>query len=277
MPTPQPRRRRFAPFLLLATLLAPTHAGTAAPPDPTRLNAIQHALLRAGDWLASFPAEELRFDAAVGLWHIRQRIYSGPVRSAWRRARKVADRDHDNPLRRIWDESAAASQDVTTGWTAPACEGGRVDADRVVIEALYCSENGWRAATSRYIAGPMRDGGGRHTARALWAIYLAQSNGCLPEGEYLRVAAALQQELRDHQAIDLHPTSTRDVDLYAERLLMLVLTGNDDAPLPEWIDRLLALQNTDGSWGTPEEGEDPYLRYHATMVAAWALATWPQP
>jgi hypothetical protein len=31
-------------------------------------------------------------------------------------------------------------------------------------------------------------------------------------------------------------------------------------------------QNADGSWGIEGDGEPAYRRFHATMLAAWALA-----
>lgn len=230
------------------------------------------ALLRAGRWLASFPPEKLRFDAAVGLWHIRQRYYSEPIDTAWRTAREIADRDTDNPLRRFWDASTDPPLEETSFWIVPTSSEQRVNTNRVVGEALYCAERGWRPETSRYVAGPMRDSGGYQTAHALWALYLAARNGCLADGEYLRLAPDLQRELRDHEPVEFQPSETLDVDLFAERLLMLIMTGDTGAPVDSWIDALLALQNEDGSWGIDRPGENPYFRYHATMVAVWAFA-----
>jgi len=245
--------------------------------DPTRRHRIQMAILGAGEWLAAFPPDRLHFDAAVGLWHIRQRVYSQPMRAAWRRAREIADRDGNNPLRRFWDASLVLPADVTSSWDVPQGSGERVDPDRVIAEALYCADNGWRPETSRYIAGPMRDGGGDQTAHALWALSLAETNGCLREGEYLRVAPDLQQELRDHQPSEFDPETTLDIELYAERILMLLLTGDDGTPIETWLDTLITLQNDDGGWGIERSGDNRYALHRATVAAVWALSLWPEP
>ena len=41
-----------------------------------------------------------------------------------------------------------------------------------------------------------------------------------------------------------------------------------------WAGSIVDSQDDDGSWGVPVDGEDPYHRYHATMISAWALAEW---
>ena len=233
------------------------------------------ALIRAGGWLASFPAEDLQIDAAVGLWHIRQHVQSPSLYRAWKRAEEVAERSVDNPMRRFWDPEATAPTSVTAGWDVPAAGAGRADSTRVVIEALHCAENGWRPEATQYVAGPMRDGGGAHSTHALWAVHLARQNDCLIDAIFNPLVVSLQQELREHQPADFRPESTIDIDRYAGRLLMLVLTEDFEPPLPEWFERLVDLQNPDGSWGIDDRsGEDPYLRYHATLLATWALAAW---
>jgi hypothetical protein len=248
---------------------------TYGPPHPSpERSAVKEALDRAGPWLAAFPAEDLRFDAAVGLWHIRQHVDSEALRSAWERAREIADRDDDNPLRSFWDRSMTAPAEATAGWEVPNEGARRVNTNRVISEALHCAGNGWRPETTRYVAGPMRDDGGFHTTHALWAVHIARRNGCLSAAEYRSLAATLQRELRGHQSGDFRPGSTREIDLYGERLLMLLLTEDRGPPVPDWVVRLAGLQNDDGSWGIEAAGEDHYARYHATMVAAWALAVW---
>ncbi|MBL8957012.1 MAG: hypothetical protein JNK82_39935 [Myxococcaceae bacterium] len=79
----------------------------------------------------------------------------------------------------------------------------------------------------------------------------------------------MRVELKKAQPVDIGPASL-DVDLYAERLLFLLLAGERDTTLSQWAKKLIARQNADGSWGAP--GERPYEQFHATMVAAWALA-----
>jgi len=77
-------------------------------PSPAGPRNVDGAIARAAEWLALFPEENLRFDAAVGLWHIRQLFDSKALGLAWTRAEKVADRDDDNPLRRFWDATATS-------------------------------------------------------------------------------------------------------------------------------------------------------------------------
>ncbi len=67
------------------------------------------------------------------------------------------------------------------------------------------------------------------------------------------------------------------MDLYAERLLMLLMTRAWlPDPLPgggqPFVQTLLASQQNDGSWSL--EAPSPYHGYHATMLSTWALATW---
>ncbi|MBD3869395.1 MAG: hypothetical protein IFK94_14840 [Acidobacteria bacterium] len=244
-------------------------SATATPPveDP-----IGQAVQRAGNWLVSFPEEQLRFDAAIGLHGIRQRIDSDPLQAAWERAARVAERDSDNPMRRFWLPDASSPREATSGWIAPGPADERVNTNRVIAEALHCRENGWRPETTAYIIGPMRDEGGYHTVHGLWALTIARSNGCIPEADFRHPAELLLKEIRQAQAGAAEPHATLEIDLFAERLLMTLLANPAAGEAPDWAARLLALQNEDGSWGTAAEGERAYYRYHATMTAAWALA-----
>jgi hypothetical protein len=65
------------------------------------------------------------------------------------------------------------------------------------------------------------------------------------------------------------------LDLYAERLLMVELAGDRGPDIDEWRRRLIEAQSPDGGFGELAPDQDPYLRYHATVVAAWALAVHP--
>jgi hypothetical protein len=232
------------------------------------------ALERAAEWMAAFPPQSLRFDAAMALIMTRKTVDSAALRSAFERARSVADRDDDNPQRRFWTPNFTAPPEHTSRWIVPTAPGTRVNTNRVVAEALFCKENGWRPETMRYLCGPMRDEGGYGTTHALWALDLAHRNGCVTADAYEGCAADLQRELAGTQPSPFEPRTTLDIDLYAERLLSTVRTGYPNAVVDQWARTLLALQGPDGSWGVPAAQEDPYYRYHATMVATWALAEW---
>src|ERR1041385_3420887 len=114
---------------------------------------------RAGDWMARFPPEKLRFDAAIGLAAILEHAHGPALRTAYNRTKEVADHDTDNPLRRAFDPTNRADKSVTAGWEIPK-PGERVNVNRIVAEALHCRENGIRPEALDYATGAMRDQGG---------------------------------------------------------------------------------------------------------------------
>ncbi len=221
---------------------------------------------RAAEWLAQFPTEQLRFDAAIGTGELA-RLRPGPAtQRAFDRARAVADRDDDHPQRRFWLPSHTVTKSSVTSWSA---SDAKVNINRVIDEALWCDVHGLRPQSVTYAGGAMRDGGGYRSTHALWGLVIARDKKCLDGKGFEKASAAVRAELRAAQPEAIGP-ATLDVDLYAERLLFLLLAGERDAALKGWAQKLTARQNTDGSWGAP--GERPYEQFHATMVAAWALA-----
>lgn len=247
----------------------PSRAGSSSPAAAPTAEA---AIDRAATWLAAFPPDHLRFDAAIGLAAIRARTDSDALRAAYTRAREVSDRDTDNPLRRGFDDTARVAPAVSTGWALPRPGERRANVNRVVAEAMHCKENGIRPETLAYIAGPMRDEGGYQTTHALWALAIARDHGCLTDFEAR--ARPLVAELREHQPA-APETAVSAMDLYAERLLMIELAGDHGPDLDGWRRNLLDAQAPDGGFGALAPDQDPYLRYHATLVAAWALAVHP--
>lgn len=244
-------------------------------PGPcSRLDRVELALVRAARWMATFDEGPTRFDAAVALHEIRETVDSDTLRTAFAAARQRADGDHDHPQRRFWIADFASEAKHTSRWAVPGEPGQRVNVNKVLHEALYCKEYGWRPATMAYVCGPMRDAGGYETTHGLWALAIAVENGCLKDADYIPCARALHAELAAAQPAELRPQVTLDVDLYAERLLQPLMTGFVDPAIERWVDALLAVQNPDGSWGIRREGEDPYYRYHATMMSAWSFSEW---
>jgi len=225
---------------------------------------------RAARWIVQF-SDEPRPDAAIGLSQIQRLVDNDDLRRASDAARAVSDRSPDDPQRRLWLPDFRSAAEHTSRWTIPGAA-GRVDSSLVISEALHCSENGWRAETTAYVCGAMRDGGGGETARGLWALTIARANGCLgdPASD---CAGELQKELAKAQPAKLEAPAVLDIDLYAERMLMLLLSGYDNAGLHAWGRSLVALQLADGSWGTIAD-EEPHRRYRATVVSTWALAEW---
>jgi hypothetical protein len=224
--------------------------------------------------MARFPPGELRFDAAVMLSGIRTSVDGTSLRGAFETARLRADVDHDHPHRRLWDPGFRSPPKDTAAWAAPAAGATRVNPNLVISEALHCAENGWRDATTAYVCGPMRDQGGYHTTHGLWALVIARERRCVDADGTAACLAALQAEIVAAQPEPLRPERSLDVDLYAERLLTLVLSGAKDAVVERSVDGLLEAQDADGSFGVRVPGEQPYHRFHATGIATWALAEW---
>lgn len=232
--------------------------------------AVDLVLNRAAHWMAAYD-KVLRFDAAIGLSQIRRIVDSPELERAWTAAVAVADADHDHPHRRFWRADLHSPPAHTSEWLAPA-SGERVNSNLVLSEALHCSENGWRSQTTAYVCGPMRDAGGYQSTHALWALALAQQSGCL-EDAALACVRDVQKEVAQAQPAKLEPRKTLDIDLYAERLLVLLLSGYDGPQIHTWARTLIGVQDGAGSWGVAAE-EEPYYRYHATNATTWALAEW---
>jgi hypothetical protein len=233
----------------------------------------QHAVEHAADFMAAFPVAQLQFDSAIGLSAIRARTSGLRLDDALTHARHYADLDADNPLRRAFDPGFVVAAEKTAQWEVPAPGAPRVNVNRVVIEALHCAQNGLRPATLDYLSGPMRDGGGYQTTHALWALTIARDAGCVKLDEFNRRAGPLVAELRAANGSKPGPAAL-DVDLFAERTLMIELAGARDDQVTRWVQALIAAQNKDGSFGAEIDGggEPPYWRFHATMTAAWAIA-----
>jgi len=251
--------------LALVVLAACRSATTAPAPGP--------AVDRAAVWLAAFPPDQLRFDAAIGLSQIVRKADSEPARRAYAAARARADRDDDSPLRRIFDDTARVPAGAINRWTVPGPGQPRANVNRPVAEALHCDEHGLRPEVLAYLGGPTRDGGGYETAHALWALVLARDHGCLDGAQFAAVAGPLVDELRAAQPAT-PPPAVLAVDLYAERLLMLVLAGERDAAIATWATALIRAQRADGSFGVLGPSDPPYFQFHATLASAWALAEW---
>jgi hypothetical protein len=241
---------------------------------PAAADSRQAAVERAAAWLAAFPPEHLRFDAAVMLHGIRTHVDSAVLREAWERARVVADRDDDHPLRRLWMPSLTTPPSFTSGWPIPDPGAPRANTERLLIEAAHCDRNGLRRAATRYACTAMRDEGGFYTTHALWGLVLARARGCERPEKLRRCIAHLGAELRVAQPRVLRPARTLDVDLFAERTLMSCLAGMPRGVAHD-LDLLLAAQRRDGSWGVADPDEAPYHRFHATAIATWALVACP--
>ncbi|MBL8953081.1 MAG: hypothetical protein JNK82_20050, partial [Myxococcaceae bacterium] len=182
---------------------------------------------RAAEWLAKFPTEQLKFDAAVGTGELARLRPSPASKLAYERARGVADKDTDHPQRRFWLTDYSVAKSAVTKWqpTDP-----KVNLNRPIDEALWCDVHGLRPETVTYASGPMRDGGGYRSTHALWALIIARDRKCLEPKAFEKATADVRVELKKAQPVDIGPASL-DVDLYAERLLFLLLAGERDTTL----------------------------------------------
>jgi len=267
--------RRAASVLVLACGAASAVAATGGLTTSFRAcDVVVPAVTRAAPWLVAFPKEDLRFDAAIMLSQLRRTIDGEALTRAFETARVVADHDDDNPQRRFWMPDFTSPPEHTARWTLPSDGKARVNTNRVLIEALHCKENGWRPETMAYVCGPMRDGGGYESTHALWALDLARRRGCVTKAEFHRCARPIAVELDAAERVPLAPARSLDLDLFAERLLMLAMAGWPTGRLEPWAHELLRRQQPDGSWTVPGADEPAYHRYHATAMSAWALAEW---
>jgi len=271
--------RQFSCWLLIATLVPASclAAGDSASrrlrksQPSTLFHQIQASLSRAAGFLCAFPRDQLRFDAAIGTTAAWQLLPLPDLDCARQQALQVAGKDHDNPLRRFFDPAVHIRRAAVQGWQAPAR--GRINTNRPVSEALWCDRYPLRSQTLAYITGPMRDRGGFHSTHALWSLVIARQRGCLEHRRFLQLSTDLRRELRRAQAGERAISSTRQIDLFAERALFLALAG-EEKDLSTWLGQLLSLQNPDGSFGIRQHGQPHYPEYHATMISSWLLAWW---
>jgi hypothetical protein len=263
-----------ASVLIVATAATATAGVAGVETRFPSCDVIVPAVARAAAWLEAFPSDELRFDAAIMLHELRRTVDGEALAHAFATARAVADHDDDNPQRRFWLPSFASPPEHTSRWTVPAPGAPRVNTNRVLIEALHCADNGWRPETMAYLCGPMRDGGGYQSTHALWALDIARRRGCVTKSEFHRCARPIAAELDAAERAPMAPTASLDIDLFAERLLMLALAGWPVARLDPWAHALMRRQQPDGSWTVPGADEPAYHRYHATAMTAWALSEW---
>ncbi|MBW2703524.1 MAG: hypothetical protein JRF33_22125 [Deltaproteobacteria bacterium] len=233
---------------------------------------VRAALARAATWMAVFPVEDLRFDAAIGTDAL-VKLGHKEFEAAFQRARIVAERDDDNPMLRFLHAEFVAPVEAVRRWKAPGEGEKRINTNRPLIEALHCDRHGLRPETLAYIAGPMRDDGGYQTSHAAWALRLAKDRACMDAERFEALVRDFTVEIHKAQSRPFAPKRHLDVDLYAERIWALELLGQ--AVEEEWISVLLKQQRPDGSFGVMgETDERPYYRYHGTMASAWALGLW---
>jgi hypothetical protein len=234
-------------------------------PEPSAAH-ITDALNRAAGWAEAYPHAR-HFDATLMAWSVASLSDNAAWKQLDTRLRsELNDTDHEHI--KLWTPTYQLPKEYVHRWTGPA--EGRANVNRVLTEALFCNDHGWREQTTTYVCGPMRDDGGYHTTHGLWALTIAHQRGCVDQS----CRDSLVAELLSHQPSSDALIATLDLDLYAERLLTVALANHCVPTLATWADTLLQHQSSDGSWGVDAVEENPYYRYHATSVSAWALSAW---
>ena len=233
--------------------------------------AVRRAVCGGGNYLNDWmQGDRPHFDAAIGVSAVNDLLTSPSWRAAELRALEYVASDANNLMRVLFDDDFEREPDrLSNGWAIPA--GGKVPVDFVLIEAAHCADLPWREATSAYVCGPMRDQGGYETAHGLWAFTIAADRDCPVSGACV---AELARELAAAQPASLSDPSTLDVDLFAERMLMVARAEPALDDLRVWGPELMRHQRDDGGFYAPAADEKPYYAFHATMAASWALAEW---
>jgi hypothetical protein len=139
--------------------------------------------------------------------------------------------------------------------------------DLLIIHALYC-DRPERVLPIDYPSMLAREAneGGYHLTHVLLAWIWIQENGGeleLPDGFIYDVY---------HANAALINTDSTTTDLEMEAAAFLYLAGQGDLVDDSFVERVIASQNDDGSWGQFNDGEDPdYWHWHSTILALMFL------
>ena len=138
--------------------------------------------------------------------------------------------------------------------------------DIIIVHALYCDRLGLPVDYPRMLDREASQGG-YHLTHVLLAWIWVQENGCelaLPDGfinELYRANAAI---------INSDPTTVDDLKL--EAAAFLYLAGQGDLVDDSFVERVIASQNGDGSWGnSSNDQEAEYLHWHSTILGLMLL------
>lgn len=141
-----------------------------------------------------------------------------------------------------------------------------LSSDIIIVHALYCDRLGLPVDYPRMLDREAREGG-YHLTHVLLAWIWVQENGCelaLPDGfidELYRANAAI---------INNDPTTVDDLKL--EAAAFLYLAGQGDLVDDSFVERVIASQNGDGSWGhSSNDQEAEYLHWHSTILGLMLL------
>ncbi len=140
--------------------------------------------------------------------------------------------------------------------------------DIIIVHALYCDrpERGLPVDYPRMLDREAREGG-YHLTHVLLAWIWVQENGCelaLPDG--------FIDELYSANAAIINSDPTTVDDLKLEAAAFLYLAGQGDLVDDSFVERVIASQNGDGSWGNSSNDEEAeYLHWHSTILGLLLL------
>ena len=248
------------------------------PPDarktpPRKGPDIRKAIRRGVEAICKIPEQNLRHDTATGLSHVRRVIWWKDLDGCFDRIKKRAFKDHDNPLNVLIDPSyrGPISIDSILKSRLPKPGEKRINVNRILSRAAHCKKNTFTDPAFAYTTGPMRDSGGFHSTHAIWALIILKERGCRTGPKLDKAILDLRKELSDAQKKGLDPKTTRNIDLYAERIMCLAMSGESPESLAPFVEKLMATQRKDGLFATPTEKQKHWL-LHCTTVSVWALA-----
>ncbi len=138
--------------------------------------------------------------------------------------------------------------------------------DIIIVHALYCDRLGLPVDYPRMLDREASQRG-YHLTHVLLAWIWVQENGCelaLPDGFIDAVYSA------NAAIINSDPKTVDDLKL--EAAAFLYLAGQGDLVDDSFVERVIASQNGDGSWGnSSNEEEAEYLHWHSTILGLLLL------
>ena len=138
--------------------------------------------------------------------------------------------------------------------------------DIIIVHALYCDQLGLPIDYPRMLDREASQGG-YHLTHVLLAWIWVQENGCeleLPDGSI--------DELYSANAAIINSDPTTVDDLKLEAAAFLYLAGQGDLVDDSFVERVIASQNGDGSWGHSSNDEEAdYLHWHSTILGLMLL------
>jgi len=176
----------------------------------------------------------------------------------------LLERPQEAPLLRVLRRIADANNPIQPDdW-----DHVKIHTDRLLVSALYCDRLGLPPSFPEVLAKGVK-AGGYHATHALLAWIWVQDNRCecaVPEGfveEMYRSVAAI---------VDDQPTMVNDLKL--EAAAFLCLARQAARVDPRFVERVVAIQNSDGGWGKPDD-VDPanpeQSSWHSTILALLLL------